>query len=144
MTQREVVLGLLRQAGDQGVSVHDLVYRRGITRAAAIIHGLRHDEGLDIETIPGEPLPDGRVALARYRLRPERFAAPMVMRGHPQEGCCQRCGEPWEFGHRCNRSTSQPEPESLPLAPAQALPFDCGCVRAADGRSWQERCDGHK
>jgi len=35
---------------DGRVSAHDMTYTHGITRTAAIIHTLRHGEGLDIDT----------------------------------------------------------------------------------------------
>jgi hypothetical protein len=122
VSQRTVVIGLLRQAGDKGVSVHDLVYRRGITRAAAIIHGLRHDEGMDIETVPGAPLEDGRTGLARY-----------VLHDKPRD-------------HMLGEDTVRVEatPEGFTIGPARPIEFDCGCVRSGDGRSWTQRCEKHE
>lgn len=49
------------------VSAHDLVYRYGITRAAARIWDLKH-MGWKIETLRGARLADGTQEQARYRL----------------------------------------------------------------------------
>lgn len=70
VTQRETVLRLLKSAGKTGVSAHDLVYRHGITRAAAVVYDLRND-GYDIRTLEEEGLADGRRRLARYELMPK-------------------------------------------------------------------------
>lgn len=65
--QRRQVLSRLRQGGKHGVSVHDLVYVDGITRAAARVFELRAD-GYVIDTERGRRLSDGRTTLARYIL----------------------------------------------------------------------------
>lgn len=113
MTQRDIVLRELRAAGPQGVTARDFVYLFGITRSAAIVWTLRHEEGLDIETIDEGGLSDGRHKMARYILRgvqPQPILRPRT-------------------------------PESF-IVPA-ALNFSCGCVREADGRSWRTRCARH-
>jgi hypothetical protein len=115
MTQRATVLGMLLQAGPEGVSVRDLIYRHGITRAAAIVHDLRED-GYSIRTVDEGQLDDGRQSLARYVLSTEKLQVkppPSVL------------------------------DEQIPLAPAKEIVFECGCVRSADGRSWRSRCDKH-
>lgn len=55
-TQKQQVLDLLKERGGNGVGAHELTYQHGITRAAAIIWQLRHDDGLNIRTIdkPGQ------------------------------------------------------------------------------------------
>lgn len=117
MTQKSVVLGMLREAGSKGVSVHELVYRKGITRAAAIVHDLRHNDGYDIITLDPEPLPDGRTALARYVLRNARRTLPPT----PPIGFF----------------------DDEPLRLATPITFECGCIRSADAKSWTTRCDRH-
>ncbi len=51
MTQRQIVETMLRANGQ--ASAHDLTYRHGITRSAAIIHTLRR-EGWGITTTTEE------------------------------------------------------------------------------------------
>jgi len=63
VSQKAILLRLLRDNGARGVSVHDLIYQRGITRAAAIVHELKKDN-IEIETIN-----DGDGKLARYVLK---------------------------------------------------------------------------
>ena len=113
MTQRDVVLKMLREAGAEGVSAHDLVYAKGITRGAAVIFALR-GEGHAIATTDEGTLPDGRKRLARYILQ-ERVLAPP-------------------------RPPTDPRPEPQPY---RSLGFNCGCVRAEDGMSWALRCTIH-
>jgi hypothetical protein len=115
MSQRSVLLAMLREAGPKGVSVHDLIYDRGITRAAAIVFDLKQ-AGHDIETVDGKRLGDGRQELARYVLRERR--QPVVRR--PQPGLF----------------------DDLP-ASASPIKFDCGCVRSADAKIWTVRCALH-
>lgn len=116
MSQKSVLLRLLQEAGNKGVSVHELVYRRGITRAAAIVYDLKQ-EGYDIETLPGGPLPDGRTQLASYRLPHAQRTKPPT----PPAGLF----------------------DDLPLAPGKPIRFDCGCIRNADGKGWESRCSEH-
>lgn len=114
MTQRDRVLLELRQAGEAGVSVRDFIYRWGITRSAAIVHSLRHHDGLNIETIDEGVMTDGRHRLARYILhgvQPQPIRKPIETAP--------------EF--------RVPEP----------IHFDCGCIREADGRTWRTRCTRH-
>lgn len=100
----------------KGVSGHDLIYRHGITRAAAIVFDLRAD-GFDIETIDGKTLDDGRKELASYRLK-----VPMrTLRATPPD-----------------RGLF----DDLPVPDAPVM-FDCGCQRSSDGRSWTVRCASH-
>lgn len=115
MSQERLVLRMLRERGAAGVSNHELVYRHGITRAAAIVHDLRHNHGLEIETRDEGETQDGRQKLCRY-----------VLVGVPEQLKPQAPAEPqYDFG------------------PARPLDFGCGCVRSADGRSWESRCDDH-
>lgn len=125
MSQRDVVIGLLRSRRTHGVDNHVLIYNHGITRAAAIIHELRQ-EGWDIETTDGPKLNDGRVALCTYTLRAEA-------------GATQQPAGP------TNRELAQAAAQRAVLElPAPApLRLPCGCTRAADGRSWTERCQKH-
>ncbi len=116
MSQRSVLLAMLREAGPKGVAVHDLIYDRGITRAAAIVFDLKQ-AGHIIDTIEGGRLPDGRTQLARYVLRGQR--QPVVKRP-----------EPGLF-------------DDLPQ-PATPISFDCGCERSADGTTWTNRCEKHR
>jgi hypothetical protein len=37
----------------------------------------------------------------------------------------------------------EPPPPMDPLV-ATAIRWDCGCIRSADGRSWDERCGRHR
>lgn len=62
-TQKATLLRLLNENGSRGVSVHQLIYVHGITRAAAIVHDLKK-EGLEIVTID-----EGDSKLARYVLK---------------------------------------------------------------------------
>jgi hypothetical protein len=114
MTQRDRVLLELRNAGAEGVTVRDFIYRWGITRSAAIVHSLRHHDGLDIETIDEGVMTDGRHRLARY-----------VLRGTQPTPIRKPIETAPEF--------RVPEP----------IFFQCGCVRNADGRSWGTRCARH-
>jgi hypothetical protein len=70
VTQKQTVLMLLQTRGFKGVSVHELIYEKGITRAAAIVHDLRN-EGIDIDTID-----EGDTKLARYVLHDSNVAPP--------------------------------------------------------------------
>jgi hypothetical protein len=110
---------MLRENGEKGVSGHDLIYRHGITRAAAIVFDLRK-EGWDIETVEGNEVWDGEKhvrELATYVLRvPRRTLAPSVPQGLFDD---------------------------LPV-PAAPLRLDCGCERSADGTRWTERCAEHQ
>lgn len=111
MSQERIVVRLLRERGKVGVSAHELNYRYGITRGAAVIHKLRTEHGFEIETID-----EGPGKMARY-----------VLTSDPNPVAAK-----------------QPPPEVLnELPPPAELVFACGCVRAADGRSWKERCDTH-
>lgn len=115
MSQKSVLLTMLKENGAEGVSGHDLIYRHGITRAAAIVFDLKN-EGWDIETFGGETLADGRKELASYRLKiPMKTLAPQMPAGL--------------F-------------EDLP-ALATPIDFDCGCQRGSDGRTWLRRCETH-
>lgn len=114
MSQRDIVLRMLRERGSEGVSSHEFTYRHGITRAAAVIFTLRQ-EGFEIETRDEGQTPDGREKMARY-----------VLQGTPAFA----------------RPKGPDEPSFQP-GPLAALPFDCGCVRSADGRSWESRCHTH-
>ena len=77
MTQKQTVLQLLQARGFKGVSVYELIYEKGITRAAAIVHELRN-EGIDIDTID-----EGDSKLARYVLKSANVAPPPLCRcGH--------------------------------------------------------------
>lgn len=66
-SQKDIVRELLRERGATGVSAHELTYGGyGITRAAAIVWELRHEEGMNIVT-------DNEKGLqARYTLLPSR------------------------------------------------------------------------
>lgn len=91
MSQREVVLALLKERGPTGVSARELIYQHGITRSAAVIHELRQT-GLDIETIEPE-----RGHLATYVLRgqPPRPRPVPVRELEPVRilpGVCAHCG----------------------------------------------------
>lgn len=63
MTQRQVVETMLRQQGQ--ASAHELTYRYGITRSAAVIHTLRM-EGWGIDTTTD----DGHQAVYHLRHTP--------------------------------------------------------------------------
>jgi biotin operon repressor len=52
-TQVRTLLRMLREAGEDGVSAHDVVYRLGITRPAARVWNLKQ-LGYDIRTGPRE------------------------------------------------------------------------------------------
>ncbi len=114
MSQRNIVLRMLREAGAEGVSSHTFTYRHGITRSAAVIYDLRN-EGYDITTVDEGQTPDGREKMARYVLG--GIPAPL-------------------------RPAAPPDPDPQ-LPDAVELAWECGCVRAADGRSWVVRCDNH-
>jgi hypothetical protein len=114
MSQKKIVLMLLRERGPAGVSSHELIYRYGITRGAAVVHVLRHEDGFDIETRDEGETPDGKQRLARYILK---------------------------NGGR--KSPAPPPDEPFELPPPSKLPLPCGCVRSADGRGWEYRCEGH-
>lgn len=116
MTQRDVVLRELRQAGSQGVTARDFIYKFGITRSAAIVWTLRHEDKLDIDTIDEGYMADGRRYTARYVLR----GALEPPRPRP------------------------PAEAQLELPPATELALPCGCVRSADGRTWKARCLRHR
>lgn len=121
MTQRTVVERILRESGE--VRVHTLIYRFGITRAAAVIEELRKD-GWDIETLGGQG------ELATYRLR--SAAAPQRSAARP-ETAMERAMR--EHFHR----EEAPAPQV-----AVSLVVPCGCVRSADGRRWDSRCAKHQ
>lgn len=115
MSQAGVILRLLRERGRDGVDTHELIYEYGITQVAARIWALR-DQGYVIDTIDHGHTEDGRRRLCSYVLRHDPFAK----------------DEP---------ATPKPAPADPPVAVDLTLP--CGCVRAADGRSWVSRCDRH-
>lgn len=77
MTQRDLVLKLLTEAGQHGVSSHELIYTHGITRGAAVIFDLRED-GYVIDTIDEGETDDGRQKLARYVLKAGPTGAPVT------------------------------------------------------------------
>jgi hypothetical protein len=54
-SQKDLVRRLLRERGEAGVGARELVFQHGITRSAAIVHTLRTEEHLPIETAPGGP-----------------------------------------------------------------------------------------
>ncbi len=78
MTQKSTVLLLLETRGFKGVGVHELVYEKGITRAAAIVHELRN-EGIEIDTID-----EGDSKLARYVLKKANVPPAVCRCGHRQ------------------------------------------------------------
>ena len=119
-SQRSVLERLLRESKD-GVSVHTLIYRYGITRAAAIVLKLR-EAGWDIETAGGA----GELATYKLRSRPE-----------PQ----RRPTRPLTAAQADYLAFFTPEPTTLP--PPAPLPLPCGCVRSASGREWEARCPAH-
>lgn len=118
MSQRDIVLRRLREAGEKGVSARTFIYEDGITRSAAIVYDLRQHEGFNIETLDeGSTDTDPRrKRLARYVLHepeaPKRVPTP---------------------------------PPGLFDLPSEAKPvtFDCGCVRSADGKRWDTACRFH-
>lgn len=114
MSQRNIVLRLLRERGAQGVSSHELTYRFGITRGAAVVFDLRQ-EGFDISTKDEGTTPDGKQKMARY-----------VLEGIPAA-----------------LQPKAPVEAPVELAPAVEVVWACGCVRSADGRGWVTRCDDH-
>lgn len=77
-SQKDLVRRLLRERGAAGLGARELIYQHGITRSAAIVHTLRTEEHLPIETMPGGP-----GELARYVLRPLQLvkAAPPPVAG---------------------------------------------------------------
>lgn len=114
MSQAAVLLTMMREAGAKGVSVHDLIYRRGITRAAAIVFTLR-ERGYEIETVD-----EGNDRLARYVL------------------------VSWPDGRANRPPAPPVPPPDDPVTPASAgkpVEFWCGCVRSGDGKVWVKRCE---
>lgn len=65
--QKKAIIGELRAAHGQPVSVEYLIDRWGITRAATYINELR-DAGWVIETINPHRLGNGSMSLSSYRL----------------------------------------------------------------------------
>lgn len=113
MSQGATLLKMLREEGKRGVSVHDLIYKRGITRAAAIVHQLR-ERGYDIQTVD-----EGAGRLARYVL------------------------VAWPNGEPNRPPAPPTPPPDDPVTPASAgkpVEFWCGCARSADGKTWLNRC----
>jgi hypothetical protein len=121
-TQADVVLRLLTEAGEAGVSARTLVYEHGITRGAAIVWSLRHQRGLNIVTTDDVPPGDGRMAMARYTLHPGQVApgqqpAPTValctcshsIRGHLLATySCMEYGCPCQAAVRDDQQRSKP------------------------------------
>lgn len=136
MTQKDRILRLFRERGPRGISAHELVYEQGITRGAAAVFELRL-EGHNIETIDEGTLPDGRRRLARYILHETPPAAPVPMR---LEISARSPAHPANGAPRSESPLVRYEGEARELRP---LRLPCGCVRAADGRSWQSRCASH-
>lgn len=62
--QKATVLRLLRERGSRGINARELIFDHGITRGAAVVHELRKEAGIDIET-----LDEGAGKLARYILK---------------------------------------------------------------------------
>lgn len=62
--QKATVLRLLRERGSRGISAHELIFSWGITRGAAVIHELKKEAGIEIETID-----EGNGKLATYILK---------------------------------------------------------------------------
>lgn len=126
MTQQTVLIKLLRDAGPAGVSVHDVVYQHGITRAAAIVHDLR-DAGWVIDTHePAGMASAGARRLATYVLRQEPGQPPQPAHNGP------------------GRPQAVPVASTSTLPPATDLRLPCGCVRAASGMAWLARCQRHE
>lgn len=125
MSQREELVAALRAAGSKGVENHDAIYRMGITRAPAIIFELRA-QGWLIDTVDGPKLTGSAEALCTYVLRAEAGTVPAP--AGPSRA---------ELG----RAAAARAVVELPAPAPLRLP--CGCVRAADGRSWEERCQKH-
>src|SRR5678815_2342454 len=113
-TQRGIVLRLLEERGSEGVNVREFIYNHGITDTAAIVFKLRK-EGRNIVTHDEGKTDTGARRLATYELL------------NP------------DGSHRA------PKPPPDPDAPVELKPLElaCGCVRAADGRSWKSRCETH-
>lgn len=80
VTQNRLVLSLLRERGERGVSARELVFDHGITRAAARVYDLK-ESGYAIETIRGRRLDDGTQEMARYVLREPAGDAQIEMFG---------------------------------------------------------------
>lgn len=68
MSQRALVLRLLREAGSAGVDTHELIYVYGITQPASRINELRND-GHDITTIDRGTADNGKKRLCTYILK---------------------------------------------------------------------------
>jgi Helix-turn-helix domain len=68
MSQRGLILRLLREAGPEGVDAHELIYVFGITQPATRVFELR-EQGHDVETIDRGTTDDGRRRLCTYVLR---------------------------------------------------------------------------
>lgn len=115
MSQSGVILRLLRERGRDGVETRELIYEYGITQVAARIWGLR-DQGFVIDTIDHGWADDGRRKLCSYVLRLDPFA---------------------------KDEAAAPSPAPADPLVVVDLTLPCGCVRAADGRSWISRCDRH-
>lgn len=127
MSQRGLVLRMLRERGSVGVTAHELNYRHGITRSASIIFDLRQ-EGYEIRTQDEGDTEDGRSRMARYTLV-----------SWPAEARLEPSGQ-----RRLVGAGFSPPPEApLELPEPKALDLPCGCARSADGRSWLRRCERH-
>jgi len=97
--QKAFILRLLRERGSRGISVHELVYEHGITRAAAAIHELRKESGIEIET-----LDEGDGKLARYILKEAiRPPVPVCVCGTNKRGHIAGEFRCMETGCECER-----------------------------------------
>jgi len=94
--QKAFILRLLKERGARGVSVHELVYEHGITRAAAAIHELRKETGISIET-----LDEGDGKLARYIL------TSMIPKPEPPLCSCKHPERHHVSGFRCMADTPE-------------------------------------
>lgn len=80
--QKATVLRLLRERGSRGINAHELIFSHGITRGAAVIHELKKEAGIEIET-----LDEGDGKLATYILKNAiRPPIPVCACGHPKTG----------------------------------------------------------
>ena len=139
MSQRDLVLRMLRESGPKGVSAHVFNYEHGITRSAAIVHELR-GQGYDIETLDEGKLPDGRSRMARYVLHDARSRG---ITGAVLANARLRGPLPQHAGDQTDFRTHPVVAVGGSIERLRPLPFPCGCVRSADGSIWANRCERH-
>jgi hypothetical protein len=97
--QKATVLRLLRERGSRGISARELIFDHGITRGAAVVHELKKEAGVEIETID-----EGDGKLATYILKSA------IAKPEPPACSCRHPKRHHVAGFRCAAILNADEP----------------------------------